>query len=288
MQKKNKKKTPGKEDLSLSIVPENNGTVKAPFSQAQITLIKNTVAKGASDDELKLFLVVANKSGLDPFSKQIHFVKRKQKVNGGGYIEVGAIQTAIDGYRAIAERSGQYAGSDDIVYQEDEKGKNPIAATATVYKIVSGVRVPYTATARWKEFVPSTPNDFMWNKMPYHMLGKVAEALALRKAFPNDLSGIYVEEETQSMGSVVEAEQATVKSKKIDAPKTEVVEEPVKPVARENLFKTAREFGAEEGKEDIFIQQMLSIDIDWEHLTDRDITNLRTRLMSKLTPRNHA
>lgn len=160
---------------------------RAPLTQEQLELIKNTVAKGATNDELKLFLIAANRTGLDPFTKQIHFVKRAGR---------GSIQTGIDGYRAIAERSGTLAGIDDAVY-DTESEPHPNKATVRVYRIVNGIRVEFSASARWDEYVPPPGQDFMWRKMPYFMLGKVAEALALRKAFPNDLTGLYVHEEMQ-------------------------------------------------------------------------------------------
>jgi phage recombination protein Bet len=160
---------------------------KPPITQDQLELIKNTVAAGATADELKLFMVIANRSGLDPFTRQIHFVKR------GGR---ATIQTGIDGYRAIAERTGQLAGIDDPIY-DTESEQHPNKATVTVYRMVGEHRVPFTASARWSEYVPQQGQDFMWRKMPYLMLGKVAESLALRKAFPNDLSGLYTDEEMQ-------------------------------------------------------------------------------------------
>lgn len=164
---------------------------KKPYTQEQIDLIKNTVAKNATIDEFKLFMVIAARSGLDPFTKQIHFVKR------GGQ---GTIQTGIDGYRAIAERTKTLAGIDDVVY-DSEDGPQPKRASVTVYRLIDGQKVSFTASARWSEYVPQAGQDFMWKKMPYLMLGKVAEALALRKAFPNDLSGLYTHEEMAQAGS---------------------------------------------------------------------------------------
>lgn len=161
------------------------------LNQQQLELIRATVAKGASNDELKLFLIIANRAGLDPFTKQIHFVKRGQRAT---------IQTGIDGYRAIAERSGSLAGIDDPIY-DTETEDHPGKATVTIHRMVNGMRVPFSASARWNEYVPPAGQDFMWKKMPYFMLGKVAEALALRKAFPNDLSGLYIHEEMQRDGT---------------------------------------------------------------------------------------
>ncbi len=167
----------------------------------QVELIKTTVAKGATDNELKLFLMVAKRSGLDPFTKQIHFVKRKTKFG-----EVGTIQTGIDGFRAIGERSGTLAGIDDAVF-DTEMENHPGKASVTVWRIVNDIRVSFTASARWAEYAQPGSNGYksMWDKMPYLMLGKCAEALALRKAFPNDLSGLYTNEEMQQAeGETVE------------------------------------------------------------------------------------
>ncbi len=283
---KNKKTSAETEvkDTSIQIIAQQSPLVnsKKPFTNEQVNLITRTVAKGATPDELKLFLIVANKTGLDPFSKQIHFVKRKQKQKDGSYLEVGAIQTGIDGYRAIAERSGGYAGSDEPIY-DTEDAKNPNKATVTIYKIIQGVRCPFTAAARWGEYCPPSPMDFMWRKMPYLMLGKTAEALALRKAFPNDLSGIYVDSEVEREGAVVEASEVTAKKpepvKEAKVFKGEVVET-VENTALQNLFNDARNFGAKSGEEAIFIQEVLGKDIEWLELSNANIAIIRTELMA--------
>lgn len=183
----------------------------SPWTPEQISLIQRTVARGATVDELGLFFNIAKRAGLDVFTKQVHFVKRKVWNNDKkSYDEVGTTQTGIDGYRAIADRSGNYAGSDDAIF-DSEIELHPQKAMVTVYRIVGGQRCAYTASARWSEYAPINPktNEIMgqWKKMPYLMLAKCAEALALRKAFPNDLSGLYTEEEM---------EQANVESKVID------------------------------------------------------------------------
>lgn len=108
------------------------------------------------------------------------------------------IQTGIDGYRLIADRTGLYAGNDDAIY-EGKDDSHPIKATVTVRKIVHGEARAFTASARWSEYAQSfngKPAD-MWKKFPYLMLAKCAEALALRKAFPQELSGLYTHEEMQ-------------------------------------------------------------------------------------------
>jgi len=159
------------------------------FNEEQVDLIKRTIAKDATDDELKLFLYQCQRTGLDPFNKQIYFSKYKNHKTGVSNVTK---ITAIDGYRLIADRTGKYAGNDEPVYDNEEK---PRKATVTVYKLVNGVRCPFTASARWEQYYPGQTKGFMWDKMPHLMLGKCAEALALRKAFPNELSGVYTKEE---------------------------------------------------------------------------------------------
>lgn len=181
----------------VDMVKSEGGPSLLPsFGREKVDLIKRTVAKGATDDELKLFLYQAQKKGLDPLSKQIYFQKRRNK-NGGDDI---TIITGIDGYRAIAARTGECAGNDDPVFDDEQ---SPGKATVTVYRMVRGVRCAFTATARWDQYYPGDALGFMWRKMPHLMLGKCAEALALRKAFPDELSGVYVKEEMDQAGPEV-------------------------------------------------------------------------------------
>lgn len=164
----------------------SNELAKQDFPQEQVELIKRTLAVGATDDELKLFLHQCKRTGLDPLSRQIYFMKRGGKVT---------IQTSIDGFRAIAERSGDYAGQDEPVWGKD--GEDAFCKV-TVYRFRGDTRYPAAVgVAFWKEYVPQAGQDFMWKKMPRTMLAKVAEALALRKAYPADLSGLYTGDEME-------------------------------------------------------------------------------------------
>lgn len=199
----NKKDPAGKQGSDKAIVtqPKIKSNLTFGFGREQVDLIKSMIAKNSTDDELKLFLYTAQRTGLDPLTKQIYCIKRKDQMT---------IQTGIDGYRTIAGRTGELAGIDDPVFDSEEYGV-PKKATVTVYRFVTGERVPFTASARWNEYAPDTTQaqGFMWKKMPYLMLGKVAEALALRKAFPNDLTGVYTKEEmdqaSDTPGKVVES-----------------------------------------------------------------------------------
>ena len=192
----------GKIDKLMGMIPEGQSP------KLYIELIKEHVMgldkqkNPRPDEDLLLFLYTAKRTGLDPLTKQIYAVFRWDSRIGR---EKMAIQSGIDGFRLVAQRTGQYAGQDDVIYDpKDEATTYPKKASVTVYKIIEGQRVPFTATARWGEYVATDRDgnpDLMWKKMPYLMLGKCAEALALRKAFPNELSGIYTEEEMMQSGN---------------------------------------------------------------------------------------
>lgn len=194
------------------------------FSSEKIDLVRRTVAKDATNDELALFLHQAHRTGLDPLSRQIHFSKYKAN-NGTARM---SIITGIDGYRLVADRTGKYAGSDDYRFDDGvdqythmQSKKPPVTATATVYKLVGAQRVAFTATAAWSSYVPPSGRDFMWQKMPYLMLGKCAEALALRKAFPAELSGLYVREEMEQAGVRGEVSTDAIDAEYNEAPPAE-------------------------------------------------------------------
>jgi phage recombination protein Bet len=166
------------------------------YDQTKIELIKETIARGASDDELMLFLHLANRSGLDPFSRQIYLIERRSQVNGE-WKTTRQPQTGIDGFRLIADRTGSYAPGRAPTYEYDEKGFL-LSATAYVKKWVRGEWHEVAATAHYDEYVQKkrdgSPNQ-MWAEKPHIMLAKCAEALALRRAFPAELSGLYTPDE---------------------------------------------------------------------------------------------
>ena len=166
--------------------------VQDEWNESRKDFIRRNFCAGAPDEFVQPFLALCEKRNLSPEAKHIYLVPRYQKENGQSR-KVWVAQTSIDGYRLIAARTGQYAGSDDAVFVET--GNKPTKATVTVYRAVAGTRCPFTASAFWSEYVPQQGQDFMWNKMPHTMLAKVAESLALRKAFPETLSGLYTTEE---------------------------------------------------------------------------------------------
>ncbi len=186
--------------MSLSL---SQKVVPMEFNEDKVKLLKSTVCKDATDNELELFLHVCNKTGLDPFRNQIYAIKRGSKMT---------IQTGIDGFRLIAERSGKYSPGKESSFSYDEQGKLQ-SATAFIKKQTSdGTWHDISATAYWKEYVQEfngKPSQF-WSKMPHTMLSKVAEALALRKAFPADFSGLYTAEEMAQADNGIEVKENTI------------------------------------------------------------------------------
>lgn len=168
-------------------------TTIAVVTEDQLSLIKRTIATGATDEELALFFYDCRRHGVHPLDRMIHFTKRK-----GKYTPI----TSIDLMRARAAETGEMAGSDDAAFTIVPSGE-ATAATVTVYRLTQGQRFPYTATARWSEYYPGDGDvGFMWRKMRQTMLAKCAEALALRKAFPKQLQGLYAREEMDQAGAV--------------------------------------------------------------------------------------
>lgn len=179
---------------ATELVTQEAGQLPAmTFNRDQVDLIKRTVARGTTDDELALFLYTAKRTGLDPLIRQIYAVKRFNSKEGK---EVMAIQTGIDGYRLISERTGKYAPGREPSFEE-RNGKL-FSSTAYVKKFAGGTWHEVAATAHFDEYVQKDKSGNptpMWNRMPRVMLSKCAEALALRRAFPAEMSGVYTHEE---------------------------------------------------------------------------------------------
>tara|TARA_R110002126_G_scaffold21843_2_gene78608 strand:+ start:1318 stop:2055 length:738 start_codon:yes stop_codon:yes gene_type:complete len=177
------------------------------WTPEQTQLISTTIAPGCSTDELRLFAYACQRTGLDPFSKQIYAIKRGGKMT---------IQAGIDGLRSIAERTGQLDGSETHWCGEDGvwtdvwlSSKPPAAAKTILHR--KGASHPFVGVARFADY---NAGQGLWSKMPAAMIAKCSEALALRKAFPADLSGVY---STDEMDQAVEPVTVTAAPAKGDA-----------------------------------------------------------------------
>lgn len=174
-------------EFPVQIVPSSQVAIVDDWTDARKEFIRKTYCGGAPDDIAATFLELCRQRRLSPEARHIYLINRAGQGKAANYV----IQTGIDGYRLIADRTQRYAGSDEPVFIHDPEGGIAIASV-TVYKLIGGVRCPFTASARWDEYQAGGP---MWAKMPHTMLAKCAEALALRKAFPEELSGFYTDAE---------------------------------------------------------------------------------------------
>ena len=165
------------------------------WTPEQTQLISTTIAPGCTSDELRLFAYACQRTGLDPFSKQIYAIKRSGKMT---------IQAGIDGLRAIAERTGELDGSTTEWCGDDGQwsdvwlsAKPPAAAKTTIWR--KGCSRPFVGVARFADY---NAGQGLWSKMPAAMIAKCSEALALRKAFPANLSDVYSTDEMAQADAV--------------------------------------------------------------------------------------
>lgn len=232
--------------MSTLLAPVRDPSVPT-ITTEQIALIKSTIAHGANDTELQLFFYDCQRQGVHPLDKLIHFTKR-----GGKYTPIAS----IDFMRQRAAQTGECGGIDDAVFRGDPKTAG-FVATVTVYRLVQGQRCAFTASARWPEYKPDQ-NDFMWQRMPHTMLGKCAEAAALRKGFPQQLAGLYAKEEfDQADGRPAESPRSVSLETKdrtatphpepprqvTPAPAPAPADEMISNAQRRKLFQVAREQG---------------------------------------------
>jgi len=185
---------------------------ESPWNREQVELIKRTVAKGASDDELKLFLHLASRYDLDPFTRQIWFIK---------YGDDAHIFTGRDGFLHIAHRSGAFNGMQTQLreepigfeiryYNRKEKKvevlKRPsqFVAVCTVYR--KDMTEPFVCEVWESEY---STGQGLWPTKRRVMIQKVAEASTLRRAF--DISGLYLPEEvSENEVEVVSSNQSAI------------------------------------------------------------------------------
>lgn len=185
------------------------------FDSQEIQLMKDTVAKGTSNQEFALFLYTAKEMGLNPLLKQVYAVMRWDKDLGRN---VMTIQTGVDGFRSMAEATGEYDGQtapmwcgEDGVWKDVWlSSKAPAACKVGVYR--KGFREPIYGIARYESYKQTKKDGSLtqfWSKMPDLMLSKVAESLALRKAFPWKLGNTYTDVEMEQADNTNYASQTS-------------------------------------------------------------------------------
>lgn len=179
------------------------------LDRTQVQLLKEQVTggqgDGVSDHELAYFIQVCRHRNLDPFAKQIYLATRKQQVNGEWKVQ-RVPETTIDGFRVLAERTGLYEGQTAPQWYDGKRwveawvaDSPPLACKIGVYR--KGFREPLVVVGSYRSFVQMVGKGSdarpgpIWRKMPDHMLAKCVEAQALRKAFPEQLGGLYTSDE---------------------------------------------------------------------------------------------
>lgn len=173
------------------------------WSPEQIAALRQIGVQDAPNADLAVFLNYAQRTGLDPFARQIYMIGRREK-RGDSWATKWTIQASIDGLRIVAQRSGDYAGQtgpefcgEDGVWRDVWTANTPPVA-ARVGILRHSFTAPLYAVAYFDEYVQKDRDGIptsMWRSKPKLMIAKCAEALALRKAFPNDLAGLYTADE---------------------------------------------------------------------------------------------
>ncbi len=266
--------------------------IQPQFSGEELDVIRRTVAAKTSKDQFALFIQVCKYSGLNPFARQIYAVVRGSEMT---------VQTGIDGYRILAERSGKYAGQigpewcgEDGEWKDVWLSSKPPAA-ARIGVLRRDFEKPIWGVAKFTSY-EGTSN--LWRKMPDAMLAKCAESLALRRAFPAEMAGIYTKEEMDQADDQVQATaspmptQTTVEptSEPGEAVESTIEPEPVQPrlvssAKLNKIYGKGRRAGLYVNAEEfvVFCQHILGLDIlmDVKTLTDAQATDIDAEIVQR-------
>jgi phage recombination protein Bet len=210
------------------IKPPGSQLVTAEQADAIRTALKTSLYPGATDESVDMVLAYCRAGALDPMTKPVHIVPMwvPEKKQGNRVISPAGmrdvIMPGIELYRTKAHRTGEYAGQDEATFgptiEENLGGVNvryPEWCSVSVYRLVNGSPVRYSAKAYWLESYATQKRDSdapnaMWKKRPFGQLEKCAEALALRKAFPEAVGAQPTAEEME--GRVIEGEAVHVRT----------------------------------------------------------------------------
>lgn len=186
--------------MTTTSIAERSGerAVQQNDHRAVRTALKNSLYPGATDDSVDMVIEYCKAARLDPMTKPVHLVPMRVKdAKTGNYEWRDVVMPGIELYRTKAHRTGEYAGMDkpefgQTMQAEFAKGQPfhyPEYCTVIVYRTIQGNRVPFPGTAHWLETYAQRGKDdprpnAMWSKRPWGQIEKCAEALALRRAFP--------------------------------------------------------------------------------------------------------
>jgi len=208
----------------MSAITTTSQSSIAHFNPEQLKVLKQQIAPKCSDTELDYFIEVCKQTNLSPFTREIYAISRETWNPETQRKEPKmSIQVSIDGLRKRAANSGYYDGSTTFWCGEDGKwlevwlkSTPPSAAKTVVYR--KGCGQPFTAVARFDAYKQDFKGKLsgLWEKMPDIMIGKCSEALALRKAFPEQTAGLYASEEMDQASNV------TPQAQPISTPQPEI------------------------------------------------------------------
>lgn len=207
--KQPKKKAEAKAEL---VVREKS--VLDNYTAEALQVIRNSVGgKDLTDSEFKMYLMSAQRLGADPLKREMHAVVFTDRQGR----RTLTLITGIDFFRRVATSNKRYNGTSDaefgpMVKRTVYKTQIDVPEWAKIKIWLKDAEHPVEATAYFDEYLPGSEyKQSMWKKMPRLMIAKCAESLAIRKAFPQELSGVYTDDETQTFDSekVIEVQKAS-------------------------------------------------------------------------------
>jgi phage recombination protein Bet len=180
--------TSEKQLQNSKVVPPNTSVISSldllttkEVTQVHLNALKN-VAQGANNDELIWFAYFCNRYQLDPFTNQVYFILRRQKVKDGDkeeWIRKPTILIGIEGRLAIAERTGSFAGLSTTLVRD--AGGKLLGAKCVGKKKVNGEIIEFEEEVSINEF---SQDNSMWRKMPENMIKKCAKNAVMKVAWP--------------------------------------------------------------------------------------------------------
>lgn len=200
------------------VVRPTNGTLavradQTDWDDVQLAALAHIGIADAPTADQKVFMHVCQRTGLDPWARQIYLIGRREKQPDKSYKVKWTIQTGIDGFRAKAGERPEYRGQVGPQWCGDDgewrdvwvSPKPPTAARVGILR--DDFHEPIWGTAMFREYAQTTTWDNqvqltkMWREKGAHMIAKCAEALGLRRAFPDQLSGLYTDDEMGHLDS---------------------------------------------------------------------------------------